>query len=232
MSKRKKLDIPSWRSVANHCNHRCNKAVKRAWRLERKLAAARACTAMWAESSHQHWEELHVCWRQIDDACRWSALWHKAARGQRAKARQLEQQRDAARRWSAAWKRAETYERYHRCRFAAKSAHAANERIATLEGLLRRWDGWAPIVKDSLLHDETRATLGEVPAPTEPVPSQAGETALFDTTTPCETCANADRPCAQYAPGLRGQSCKWWQARPTPIDTREVDVMEWEGGEQ
>lgn len=60
----------------------------------------------------------------------------------------------------------------HTCRKEAEAAtKTANERIATLEGLLRRWDGWAPIVKDSLLHDATGAALA--PAATAETPTQA-----------------------------------------------------------
>jgi len=114
----------------------------------------------------------------------------------------------------------------HTCRKEAEAAtNAATERIATLEGLLRRWVHVSPIAPPAL-SAETRAALGA--APTEPAPSQSGETALFDTMTLCETCGALD--CL-----LRGkwQTCDDWKAKSaTPIDTREVDVMEWEGGEQ
>jgi len=282
MAKRKKLEreLRLERRIHRECYEMLCEANRSIFDLEAQMVVARRWSAAWKRRAKglrtvrqamtrqivrrdERIAALETCAfadkKRILDACGERIL--KLERGNAQcgdYVLKLEQQRDAARQTAVNWEAS--------CEAMSVDLNDANERIATLEGLLRRWDAMFVRVLSGPIHDlqcDTRAALGAAPTeravtdkpamwgypgpwqdgtpcvplktgdetgatvPTEPAPSQSGETALFDTTTPCKTCRYRV-VCSRCATNQRDplQPCGWWEAKPTtPIDTREVDVM-------
>jgi len=218
MAKRNwKCAAKSWREAALRFKRLLEEARER-------THFERATTIHWCQVADDRLEEWRKAEQQRDDANERIAELE----------RQLTMASEAE---GSAWRQRDVW---------CAKADAANEHIATLEGLLRRWDAMFVRVLSGPIHDlqcDTRAALGAAPTesasanrlperdsdgrrwedtpagmaaaeaavPTEPTPDNTQ-------TTPCKTCvyAKGARSCGWVAVEGREQRCRFWTTKAAP----------------